>query len=230
MSYVETPTVRVSVISYQGMNHLSNFCENRCKSCLRKAVNKLEFCDNWLIFGHTLIKGIKGFLLALSICLDQSEWNSVLKISTLCRWAFWSFVKIAVRKMHFTYGRKWNVTHIFYIFPIGCLFNERIVTLRLLMSYIYIYIYIYMEHIFLMFLNHTQRRSTVGRTHLDEWSARRRDLYLTTHDNHNRQISMPRLDSNPRSQQVSGLRPLTCWDLGCVVVCDLDRRASLYVI
>ena len=39
-------------------------------------------------------------------------------------------------------------------------------TLRLLMSYIYIYIY--MEHPFLMFLDHTQRRSTVGRTPLDE--------------------------------------------------------------
>ena len=42
-----------------------------------------------------------------------------------------------------------------------------------------------------MFLDHTQRRSTVRRTPLDEWSARRRDLYLTTHDTHNRQISMP---------------------------------------
>jgi len=43
-------------------------------------------------------------------------------------------------------------------------------TLRLLMSYIYIYIYIYiyMERIFLMFLDHTQRRSTLGRTPLDE--------------------------------------------------------------
>jgi len=28
--------------------------------------------------------------------------------------------------------------------------------------------YIYMEHLFLMFLDHTQRRSTVGRTPLDE--------------------------------------------------------------
>ena len=35
-------------------------------------------------------------------------------------------------------------------------------TLRLLMSYIY------MERLFLMFLDHTQRRSTVGRTPLDE--------------------------------------------------------------
>ena len=43
-------------------------------------------------------------------------------------------------------------------------------TLRLQMSYIYIYvyIYIYMEHPFLMFLDHTQRRSTVGMTPLDE--------------------------------------------------------------
>jgi len=43
-------------------------------------------------------------------------------------------------------------------------------TLRLLMSYIYIYIYIYiyMEHLFLMFLDHTQRRTTVGKTPLDE--------------------------------------------------------------
>ena len=39
-------------------------------------------------------------------------------------------------------------------------------TLRRLMSYIYIYIY--MEHPFLMFLDHTQRRRTVGRTPLDE--------------------------------------------------------------
>ena len=39
-------------------------------------------------------------------------------------------------------------------------------TLTLLMSYIYIYIY--MEHLFLMFLDHTPRRTTVGRTTLDE--------------------------------------------------------------
>ena len=46
----------------------------------------------------------------------------------------------------------------------GCNFCKclNILTLRLLMSYIY------MEHLFLMFLDHTQRRSTVGRTPLDE--------------------------------------------------------------
>jgi hypothetical protein len=60
------------------------------------------------------------------------------------------------------------------------------------------------------FLDHTQRRTTVGRTPLDEWSARRRDLYLTTHtlttDIHPCPPP-PRWDSNPRSQQASGLRP-----------------------
>jgi hypothetical protein len=40
------------------------------------------------------------------------------------------------------------------------------------------------------FLDHKQRRTTVSRTSLDEWSARRRDLYLTTHNTRNRQTSM----------------------------------------
>jgi hypothetical protein len=43
----------------------------------------------------------------------------------------------------------------------------------------------------LRFLNHTKRSTNVGRTPLDEWSARRRDLYLTTHNTHNSQKSMP---------------------------------------
>jgi hypothetical protein len=48
-----------------------------------------------------------------------------------------------------------------------------------------------------MFLDHTRWRSTVGRTPLDERSARRRDLYLTTHDTHNRHISMPPVRLEP---------------------------------
>jgi hypothetical protein len=40
------------------------------------------------------------------------------------------------------------------------------------------------------FLDHTQRCAAISRAPLDEWSARRRDLYLTTHNTHNRQISM----------------------------------------
>ena len=50
---------------------------------------------------------------------------------------------------------------------------------------------------FLRFLDHTQRRITVGRTPLDEWSARRRDLYLTTYNTYNRQTSTPQVGFEP---------------------------------
>ena len=50
---------------------------------------------------------------------------------------------------------------------------------------------------FLRFLVPTQRRTAIGRTPLGEWSARRRDLYLTTHNNHNRQTSMPPVGFEP---------------------------------
>ena len=84
-------------------------------------------------------------------------------------------------------------------------------TLRLLMSYIYIYIY--MEHLFLMFLDHTQRRTTVGRTPLGEWSARRRETSTRQHTKLTTdKYPCSRWDSNPRSQEASGLWPLTCWD------------------
>jgi hypothetical protein len=54
---------------------------------------------------------------------------------------------------------------------------------------------------------HTLRHTTLCRTPLHEQSARRRDLYLTTHNTHKRQTSMFRRDSNPRSQQASSRRP-----------------------
>ena len=58
-----------------------------------------------------------------------------------------------------------------------------------------------------MFLDHTQRRSTVGRTPLDKWSAHNRDLYLTTHNTHNRQTSMPQVVFEPTIS--AGERPQT---------------------
>ena len=59
---------------------------------------------------------------------------------------------------------------------------------------------------FARFLDHTQRRTTVSRTPLDEWVARRRDLYLTTHNTHNRQISMPPLGFKPTISAVERLQ------------------------
>ena len=87
--------------------------------------------------------------------------------------------------------------------------NHSCLTLRWLMSYIY------MEHPFLMFLDHTQRRTTVSRTPLDEWSARSRDLYLTTHNTHNRQTSMPPVGFEPKIS--ADERPQTY---------DLERAAT----
>jgi hypothetical protein len=99
----------------------------------------------------------------------------------------------------------------------------------------------------LMFLDHTQRRSTVGRTPLDERSARRRDLYLTTHDTPTisageRPVAAHLLRSWVRippgawifvcceCRVLSGrglcdeliTRPEESYRLWCVVVCDLE--------
>ena len=57
------------------------------------------------------------------------------------------------------------------------------------------------------FLDHTQGRTTVGRTPCDEWSARCRDLYLTTHNTHNRQKSMSSVGFEPTIS--AGKRPQT---------------------
>jgi len=37
----------------------------------------------------------------------------------------------------------------------------------------------------------TLRYTTLGRTPMEEWSVRRKNLYLTMHNTHNRQTSMP---------------------------------------
>jgi hypothetical protein len=43
----------------------------------------------------------------------------------------------------------------------------------------------------------TLTRTALGRIPLEEWSARLRDLYLTTHNTHKRQTSTPRLGFEP---------------------------------
>ena len=114
-----------------------------------------------------------------------------------------------------------------------CIFEIKIArNMKLVFCFqLYIYIYIYISFgstapqwgrvsLFIRFLDHTQRRTTVGRTPLDDWSARHRDLCLTTHNTHNRQTSTwqhttltrdshPcfRRDSNSQSQQARGRRP-----------------------
>ena len=60
---------------------------------------------------------------------------------------------------------------------------------------------------FTRFLDHTQRRITVSRTPLDELSARRRDVYLTTYNTNNRQTTMPPVGFEPTIS--AGERPQT---------------------
>ena len=60
---------------------------------------------------------------------------------------------------------------------------------------------------FTRFVDHTQRRTKVGRTPLDDWSARRRDPYLTTNNHHNIQTSIPPMGFEPTFS--AGERPQT---------------------
>jgi hypothetical protein len=59
---------------------------------------------------------------------------------------------------------------------------------------------------FTRFLGHIQQRNTVGRSPLGELLARRRDLYLTTHNTLDRHTSMPPVGFEPTI--LAGERPL----------------------
>jgi len=63
--------------------------------------------------------------------------------------------------------------------------------------------------------SHSSRHTILGRTPLDEWSARRVDIYLKTHKTHSRQIC-PLRYSNPqyskRAAANPGLIPHGNWD------------------
>jgi hypothetical protein len=65
----------------------------------------------------------------------------------------------------------------------------------------------------------TLRHVPLGRTPLDKWWARRRDLYLTTHNTHKRQTSMPPAGFEPAIP--SSKRPHTY---------ALDRAATWIVL
>jgi hypothetical protein len=111
---------------------------------------------------------------------------------------------------------------------IQCLVNESYVTLCLNMRQNFLFslkldIYYPLNHFvalpsftylltlgvegFLFSLGHTQTHITFGRTPLDEGSARRRDLYLTTQTLYKRQTSMPPVRFEPTIP--SSVRPQT---------------------
>ena len=66
---------------------------------------------------------------------------------------------------------------------------------------------------FLRFLDHTQRRTTVGRTPVDQWSARRRDLYLTTHNTYNKHPCPGGIRTHSITRRMApDLRPSGHWE------------------
>jgi len=91
---------------------------------------------------------------------------------------------------------------------------------------------------FTRFLDHTQRRTTVGRTPLDEWSARRRDLYLTTQHSQQTDIHAPggiwTHDLSRRAAADLRLRPrghtIHCYVLQCSEFTYMRSVASLRII
>jgi len=120
----------------------------------------------------------------------------------------WSFIMANEYHMHYVVSFK----EILFSVPIQCLFrpfqskknnfqnislmefNCRIEPNKIFFNFFFLWLCgptWAMISSFLRFLDHTQRCITVGRTPLDEWSARRRDLYMTTHNTHNRQTFMP---------------------------------------
>ena len=127
-----------------------------------------------------------------------------------CLWAvrlYRSFTHYLINHTIFWEKKVLNMECVFW-FPVQSLFDT---------FFLWEYIYIFflwlcdpkrvMASSFLRFLDHTQRRTAVGRTALDEWSARHRDLYLTTHNTHNRQTSKLPVGFEPTIS--AGERPQT---------------------
>jgi hypothetical protein len=80
----------------------------------------------------------------------------------------------------------------------------------------------------------TLRHTTVGRTPLDEWSARRRDRYLTKINIHKRQTSMPPggiRTHNPSKRSAANLRlrPRCCRDRQYIGM-DITKLIIKYII
>ena len=119
------------------------------------------------------------------VCWGSVKFFSVSR-KTVCRWIMIRCCGLS-HKIQFLLHRKHSLTPLESQLSVvwgsnGCLFYGLYGTVNILCG-----------------KNHTQRRTTVGRTPLDEWSARRRDLYLTTHNTQRDKHPCHRRDWNPQS-------------------------------
>jgi hypothetical protein len=85
---------------------------------------------------------------------------------------------------------------------------------------------------FLRFLDHTQRRAKVGRTPLDEWSVRRRNLYLTNHKTQQTNIhdlvGIRTCSPKKRAAADPRLRPSGHSDRQwCILQCEIPSKIGL---
>ena len=72
--------------------------------------------------------------------------------------------------------------------------------------------------------SHSDRHITIGRTPLEEWSARRRGFYLTIHDTHKRKTLMPLVGFEPviPASKQAGSEP-------CIRLCGHCDQHRLYI-
>jgi len=79
----------------------------------------------------------------------------------------------------------------------------------------------------------TLRHTAFGRTPLNEWSAWRRDLYLTTHNTHRRQTSVPRgggaIGTHHTSKPIA-LYEDSCYTKICYDKVSLSYRSTLLIL
>ena len=71
--------------------------------------------------------------------------------------------------------------------------------------------------------------TTLGRTPLDGWSARRRDLYLTTHNIHERQTSVPPVGFEPAILPTSQRPQTHALDRSATEICTLCDIPRAYI-
>jgi len=161
-------------------------CRSECSSDVHEATLSTEI--------NTVHTGT--YTVVVNVRPMYTQLHSLQKFIPICKDDVWTQIIFIDRFLYI-------LLYILYIIPhcirIYCNLLSNVYLENFI--YIYIYIYIYIFHGatapsgarpphyrgFTITLKHT----TLGRTPLDEWSARHSDLNLTTHNTHKRQTSMP---------------------------------------
>jgi len=166
-------------------------------------MHKFSFYNKFIIlvymFRALLCSSSGGQIVLYSIWYlhtETSEWSKITKIQ------FYKYEHIVVKVIYEFFGCNCRIflhyEHVItcrgYVYPV----------VKLIKNVLCLFLFLWrcgrtraMASSFLRFLDHTQRRITVGRTPLDLWSVRHSDLYLTTHNTHNGQTSMLPLGFEP---------------------------------